>query len=254
MYSAFRDGLLAGLSLFVFGSVAIAQGMNGAPIDPEPGRQRPPDTQSPKNTVSRILYSVPGNDNVNSSLEVRFEVTKNREPSNLVVLRSSGVPEFDFNGICAVLSRAPIEETDLSKQLFFIPGNGQIATNDEVRLLNTKARKEFRVKTGRDVDQYFVCNIIPIEVLYRYPNVLTTADVCSINNLRAIPKTFFEKHNEPTSVDIIGNKQLNLFYKRWADFYRTHETTTADELKKFRDDVEQELGSMFVESNTISQP
>jgi hypothetical protein len=196
-----------------------------------------------------MLLCTPGNPLATVGCYLRFRVDKAGFIKRIRVVHSSGVEDFDFDCLCTVLSSAPLDKSlNRAREQQFYLANGQIGTEslNAIRRLNTMNRAKFRQRTNFTPDQYFLCNAVPLDVLFRYPGLFSEADVCNEDNLRAIPKTFFEKRNTPALDCIVANKSLLKFYRKWAIFFRDHSQATKADIQTFRDGIEQEFQSMFV--------
>lgn len=251
--------LLSAFLLLCF-DPAAAQSLKGAPIDPDKdGIAHPSDQellQAPKNRYM-ITMSVPGDPSIKRGCTLSFDFDHSGKIENLQLLRSSGKPEVDFDCICAVLGSSPYEPNERGdrKNISYTFGGRDLHEQKEgVKAINRKQRNLLLSKSGLSPSEYYVCNLVPISILYRYPGVFLEEEICDTTNLRLIAKTFFDRRNSPSVPEIVANKRFRMFYNKWNDFISTHKEATKEEIEKFRDGVDSEFKDMFLTlSNSISK-
>ncbi len=251
--------LLSALLLLSFDS-SSAQTLIGSPIDPDKdGIARPSDQellQAPKNR-HMITMSVPGDPSIKRGCTLSFDFDRSGKIESLQMVRSSGKPEVDFDCICAVLGSSPYEPNERGdrKSIFYTFGGRDLhEQNEGVKAINRRQRSLLLSKNGLSPSEYYVCNLVPISILYRYPGVFSEAEICDISNLRVIAKTFFDRKNSPSVPEIVANKRFRMFYDKWNEFVSTHKKATKEEIAKFRDGVDSEFKDMFLTlSNSISK-
>jgi hypothetical protein len=121
--------------------------------------------------------------------------------------------------------------------------------NTSIRRFNSEVREQYFVNhKSLDIrDKFFVLNAIPIDVLYRYPDALKAGDVCSIDNIRLVKKSFFKiAHNnlDPAHL-IIGNPRFRALCRSWEDFFESHQTASIEDLIAKRDQLDTEFSEML---------
>lgn len=238
---------------------AVGQSLKGAPIDPDlNGTARPSDQaalSAPKN-IYMATMSVPGDRSLKYGCRLQFDFNNtNGKVEEVRLLRSSGKPDLDFDCICAVLGSAPYEANERGdhKNILHIFGGRDVSADAE-GIKSTNRAKRSEVYSNLPNADYFLCNVIPISLKYRYPEAFTDDELCDLQNIRMIRKTFFAKNNEPTFATIASNERLRTFYDRWSEFIASHKTTSKQEIEKFRDGVVSEFSDMFLPlPNSISK-
>ncbi|WP_214824111.1 hypothetical protein [Exiguobacterium algae] len=78
-----------------------------------------------------------------------------------------------------------------------------------------------------------VHHAIEQQVLKRYPNLITKAEMHSIGNLRGIPK------------ELNSDIHLSKIRKDWNKFYRENPNATREELDLMRDQIDKKYGGQF---------
>lgn len=257
-----KSTVFLGLSVLLLVSTnSCYASLEGAPLAPKPnGNIRPSEEEllcAPKNR-HMVTMSVPGDRSLKRGCTLIFDFDeRSGEIQNLSLLRSSGKANLDFDCICAVLGSAPFEanKRGLHKNIRYTFGGRDLpAKNEGIKKLNRIQRKEFLSKTANPSSDYFICNLIPISIKYRYPGICTDEELCSLKNLRLIRKDFFARNNEPTFAQIVSNSRFRRFYDRWFDFVTTHKTATKQQIEKFRDEVGIEFNDLFESlPNSISK-
>jgi hypothetical protein len=103
----------------------------------------------------------------------------------------------------------PVPETE-KRRVHYVP-HLPVRPPSQIQLLNTQARESWLAKRtihwnagGSDVttmDRFesdnpssdcFLFNSIPVSILHRYPGVMQPEEVCSLDNIRSIDKSFFK--------------------------------------------------------------
>lgn len=244
------------VSLLTGATVALATGLEGASIVPKGCRPMPASDPAPwEKLIPRFASGVPGDSEVHNRIDVRFGVSKGGNVQEIQFEQSSGVFDFDFNCICAILGSFPLSK-DLpaeARKQYLMLGSGDVGREDSVRKALTAGRMNFRAKTNLHKDRYLCCNIIPVSILTRYPQRFTTDEICSQSNVRAIAKSFFEAHNAPTVKDVLANKRFRSFYQQWNVFFAEHPQANKEEIEKVRDGLDREYSDMFVTSKPVSE-
>lgn len=247
--------------LLLVSSNSCYASLEGAPIHPkDSGIARPSEEElhlAPKNRYM-VTMSVPGDRSLKHGCTLSFDFDrKSGEIQNLSLLRSSGKANLDFDCICAVLGSAPFEanKKGFHKNIRYTFGGRDLAAkNDGIKKVNRDNRKEFLSQISNRSSDFFICNLIPISIKYRYPGIFTDEELCSSKNLRLIRKDFFARDNEPSFAKIVSNSRFRRFYDRWFDFITTHKKASKQEIEKFRDEVDKEFGDVFRSlSNSTSE-
>lgn len=129
-----------------------------------------------------------------------------------------------------------------------------MASNDNFRTLTTNVFEEFRKKTNLTADSYLLCNSLPVSLLEFYPKTFDKKDIISVDNLRAIPKTFFDARNAPSIENVKHNRRFKTFYEKWSEFIENNKDVDLKRVKKFRDEMDSEFKDMFVSpAHSISE-
>jgi hypothetical protein len=224
--------------LFSTGYPTRAQGLIGAPIKIkriQDNWQMP--YPYPEN-CKRLLFSVPKNSDVHGMIDIGYSISADGNMHDLHLNTSSGVDEFDFDCLTALLGSLPYSKSlpvSQTKDIHFGLASGDcgITKNDMLRLKNQKVRQQFRTTNVFDADKFFLLNTIPVDVYFRYPGLLTMDQLINQKNLVAIPKSWFDSRNETTFDEISSNRQFREYFERWSNFFVAHSSTTKEELEEF---------------------
>ena len=214
-------------------------------------------------------------------LEDRPPVIKARSTS---IRFSGGGPGIEsiFDCIAAILTSAPIADVDAAGPMGLsvnILDNKSHKTKSEIRNLNSEIRNDF-LKTHPNLDgSAFLFNGLPVDVLHRYPGVMTKDEVCNTQNIRWIPKsifgitsiTFEDAQKEPSwktyfeelapganrqnafnhenltrqGNRIIENSRFRALCNEWETFFRTHESVTQSQLLQEQSYVDNEFSDIL---------
>jgi len=232
---------------------AFGQSLSGAPTDPDPegiARLSDDEVESAPKNLYMVTKSTPGNASIKRGCSVAFDFDTRGHIEDLRLMRSSGIPEVDFDCISAVLGSAPYEpnERGIRKEVRLTFGGRDCIEKDGVSAINKTERahlKESYAQKGVPSADYFICNSIPLSIFFRYPGLFKEEELCDYKNLRIIHKAFFSKNNEPTFEKIVSNPQFKQFYEDWYDFVSKNAAPTKEQIEKFRDGLDGKFADML---------
>lgn len=235
--------------LFLRGDLAHAQGLIGAPVKIQQDHGPTPPYPYPENRA-RLQFSVPKHPDAHDLIDIRYSISADGNIYDLHLVRSSGVDEFDFDCLTALLgslpypkSLPPVQTKDVSFGL--ASGDCGKTNNDILRLKNQSSRHQFRCDNVLYADQFFLINTIPIDVYFRYPKLFSVDQLINSKNLVAIRKSWFDASNEPTFEKILSNQKFREYFERWSVFFDTHPSVTKKEIEEFSKKLEADYPIML---------